>query len=270
MKTKEGKGVPFRGYSIYIFTGVTVLALTCLFALDVETVLGWAGRTAQLRTTPVSREIDRETPPSSPQSAHNRLMNVTHDPSCLARTQHLLYRRDPDRFSPSPAFTAAWNRYETMHKECSHDENWTEFFLHRRDQRDDCKYLIVMEGVGGLGNKLLSLTTAVAYGLATDRVVLVEGRNQFKDLLCNPFPESSWFLPEDFPYENVTGAEGLNVAMAKNFTDLDTVVLLQLNHIQVLKIFSQQGCVVYDGILSNQSFLLLNIPNLHLIVGHGS
>jgi xyloglucan fucosyltransferase len=73
---------------------------------------------------------------------------------------------------------------------------------------------------------------AAAYALATDRVVLVESRKQFKDLLCAPFSESSWFLPPDFPYENVTDAEGVNVAIAKNFTDV-SMVLLRLDHIQV-------------------------------------
>lgn len=274
MKTKEGKGKPFWGYSICFCTGITVLTLTYLLALDVEAILGWAGRTVklvELREAPFSGEIDHETPPSSPQSAHNRLMNVTHDPSCLARTQHLLYRRDPDRFSPTPAFTAAWDRYVAMHKECSHGKNWTEVFLHQRGQKDYCKYLIVMEGVGGLGNKLLSLTTAVAYGLATDRVVLVEGRNQFKDLLCDPFTESSWLLPEGFPYENVTGAEGMSVAIAKNFTDVDKV-LLQLDHIQswadgqVFCDHTHSGLanVRWLGWTSNQYYVtrLLMVPSL--------
>jgi xyloglucan fucosyltransferase len=106
------------------------------------------------------------------------MMNVAHDPECLARTQHLLYRRDPERFAPSPAFTKAWDRYVTMHRACSQGKNWTHVFLHERNNKaNDCNYLIVMKGVGGLGNKLLSLTSAFAYGLVTDRVVLVEGRD---------------------------------------------------------------------------------------------
>lgn len=232
MKMKEGKAAPFWRNGIVLMSVGTFLIFACLLAMDVETVLAWA-RIASRKTAERS-DLENASPPETktPRSAHDRLMNVTHDPACLARTQHLLYRRNPERFAPSPAFTQAWDRYVMMHKACSHKKNFTHVFLHERDKTDDCNYLIVMEGGGGLGNKLLSLTSAFAYGLATDRVVLVESGKQFKDLLCDPFPESSWFLPENFPYENVTAAEGVNVAIERNFTGM-SMVILKLDHIQV-------------------------------------
>ena len=245
MKMKEMKAVPFWRKGIILMSVGILFIFTCLLAMDVETVLAWARissrKTAELQTGLDNRnpKIGIEPSPSptlTPPSSHDTLMNVTPDPACLARTQHLLYRRDPERFAPSPAFTKAWDRYVAMHKACSHRKNWTHVFLDERDKVDDCTYLIVMEGGGGLGNKLLSLTSAFAYGLATDRVVLVESTNQFKDLLCDPFPGSSWILPEGFPYKNVTdadsGALGLNIAIERNFTDT-SMVLLRLDHIQV-------------------------------------
>ncbi|KAG0562082.1 hypothetical protein KC19_9G116600 [Ceratodon purpureus] len=232
---KEGKTVPFWRNGIVLMSIGTVMIFTCLLAMDMETVDFASARISSRKTaerTDLRNAVNREMKIKPvTRSAHDRLMNVKHDPECLARTQHLLYRRDPERFAPSPAFTKAWNRYVMMHKACSHNKNWTHVFLHERGKTDDCNYLIVMEGNGGTGNKLLSLTSAFAYGLATDRVVMVEGRNQFKYLLCDPFPESSWFLPEDFPYQNVTDAEGLGVAIQRNFTDT-SMVTLRLDHIQ--------------------------------------
>lgn len=43
---------------------------------------------------------------------------------------------------------------------------------------DDCNYMVVMEGSGGLVNNLLSLV----FAFAIDRMVLVESGNHFKDL----------------------------------------------------------------------------------------
>lgn len=222
---KEGKVMmmPFRRCGIVCLTTTIMATITCFFVLDVETVFSWARMTAEFG--------------SYAKSAPDRVsvnMSGHDDPSCLARTQHLLYRRHPEQYAPSPAFKRAWDRYEMMHKACSYKKNWTHVFLYERNKTvDHCNYLIVMEGSGGLGNKLLSLTSAFAYALATDRVVLVDGRKQFKDLLCDPFRESSWFLPPDFPYQNVTdGEHGVNVAIAKNFTDV-SMVLLRLDHIQV-------------------------------------
>jgi xyloglucan fucosyltransferase len=223
---KEGKAGSFWRNGIVLMSVGTMMLFACLLAMDVETVLAWAR--VSRRKTAERTDLKNANPETNLPA-----MNVAHDPECLARTQHLLYRRDPERFAPSPAFTEAWDRYVTMHRACSQGKNWTHAFLHERNNKaDDCNYLIVMEGVGGLGNKLLSLTSAFAYGLVTDRVVLVEGRDQFKDLLCDPVPGSSWFLPEDFPYENVTDAEGLNIAIERNFTNT-SMTILRLDHIQV-------------------------------------
>ncbi|XP_024371333.1 fucosyltransferase 2 [Physcomitrium patens] len=235
--TKDGaKGVSLPGNAILLGTLGTVVIFVCLFAMDVETVIGWAKYSSQKAVADISSIRNNQPEKSSSESASVRrdaLVNITHDPTCLARTQHLLYRRDPERFQPLPEFDKAWDRYVAMHQSCTQGKNWTQVFLHERNMTVDCNYMIVMEGSGGLGNKLLSLTSAFAYALATDRIVLVESRKHFKDLLCDPFPGSSWYLPEGFPYDNVWGnATRMNVAISKNFTDVDNFVRLSLDHIQ--------------------------------------
>ncbi|MCO5553118.1 hypothetical protein L7F22_006639 [Adiantum nelumboides] len=59
------------------------------------------------------------------------------------------------------------------------------------------------EGREGLGNDPLSLASAFAFALATDGILLFDGRKNIAKLLCKPFPESSWVLPRDFPYQNL-------------------------------------------------------------------
>lgn len=157
------------------------------------------------------------------------------DPSCLARTQHLLYRKDSQRFLSSPEFDKAWTRYEDLHAKCSFQKNWTHVFLHERGKHDDCKYLVMLEGGAGLGNKLLALSSAFLYAFATDRVLLIDGSGQLKNLLCEPFRKSSWFLPEEFSYRNVSDAPALSKAIEQGYKDID-VVNLHLEHIQVISL----------------------------------
>ena len=49
MKMKEGKVVPFWRNGIFLLSVGTMVIFACLFAMDVETVLGWARKTADLR-----------------------------------------------------------------------------------------------------------------------------------------------------------------------------------------------------------------------------
>lgn len=156
------------------------------------------------------------------------------DETCVARTQHLLYRKDPRRFTASTELNAAWKRYGELHRACSFQKNLTHVFLHERKMKahDDCNYLIMMESACGLGNHFLSLISAFTYALATDRVFLIDSRSLFAKLLCDPFPGSSWLLPVDFPYEEVATAPAFIHAIDSEFRDVD-LLCLHLEHIQV-------------------------------------
>uniref|UniRef100_A0A2C9UWW5 Fucosyltransferase n=1 Tax=Manihot esculenta TaxID=3983 RepID=A0A2C9UWW5_MANES len=54
----------------------------------------------------------------------------------------------------------------------------------------------------GLGNRILNMASAFLYALLTNRVLLVEHETDMADLFCQPFPNTSWLLPLDFPVKN--------------------------------------------------------------------
>lgn len=96
----------------------------------------------------------------------------------------------------------------------------------------DCNYMIVMEGSGGLGNKLLLFIFVFVYVLVIDCIVLVESRKYFKDLLCDLFLGFFWYLLEGFLYDNVWGnVMRMNVVIFKNFIDVDNFVCFSFDYI---------------------------------------
>lgn len=233
MKDPKERNLPFW------YKSLLILCIGCIVVFSIFTVLTYLEATTGLYRSgrSIRSELDKILPAydddqSTTPTTGLLTTPVEEDASCLARTQHLLYRRNPEKFAPSPEFERVWNRYTLKHKACTHKRNWTHVFLHERNKHDDCNYLVLLENSGGLGNKLLALMSALAYAIATDRIILVDGRRQYK-ILCDPFPGSSWLLPQEFPIDAVWDAPSLNVAISNNFNNTD-LVTLHLDHIQVL------------------------------------
>jgi len=65
----------------------------------------------------------------------------------------------------------------------------------------NCKYL-VWTAIEGLGNRMLSLVSSFLYAILTNRVLLVRFDNDMLNLFCEPFPNSSWLLPNNSSYWN--------------------------------------------------------------------
>ncbi|KAL3692308.1 hypothetical protein R1sor_005959 [Riccia sorocarpa] len=142
------------------------------------------------------------------------------DPTCLSRTQQNLYRSDKERLIIPAALIEAWERYGDLYRSCSVGRNWTDVFLDQESGgSSNCKYLVYLEMGVGLGNKILALTSALLYALSTDRVLLLDYRTQntLSRLLCEPFANSTWVLPWDFPYEKFWSAPSLGGAMELNW-----------------------------------------------------
>lgn len=235
MKDPKERNLPFW------YKSLLILCIGCIVVFSIFTVLTYLEATTGLYRSGglIRSELNKILPTYNDQSTTPKASLLTpittpveEDTSCLARTQHLLYRRNPEKFAPSPEFERVWNRYTLKHKACTHKRNWTHVFLYERDKHDDCNYLVLLESSGGLGNKLLALMSALAYAIATDRIILVDGRRQYKTL-CDPFPGSSWLLPLEFPIDAVWDGPSLNVAISNNFNNTD-LVTLHLDHIQVL------------------------------------
>ncbi|KAL8042286.1 hypothetical protein ABFX02_09G041200 [Erythranthe guttata] len=123
--------------------------------------------------------------------------------SCLSRYQSLLYRRGLSR-KPSSHLISKLRSYEALHKRCGpHTDPYNKALENLKksataNSTTDCKYLVWIS-FSGLGNRILTLASAFLYALLTDRVLLVDSGKDIPDLFCEPFPESSWLLPSDFP-----------------------------------------------------------------------
>ncbi|ONI30869.1 hypothetical protein PRUPE_1G278500 [Prunus persica] len=126
--------------------------------------------------------------------------------SCLSRYQSNLYRKiSPHK--PSSYLLSGLRNYEHLHKKCGpHTKSYKTAMaqLKSSDQGNssvrgstECKY-VVWISYSGLGNKILTITSAFLYALLTNRVLLVDPGKDMADLFCEPFPENSWLLSKDF------------------------------------------------------------------------
>ncbi|XBH64582.1 hypothetical protein VPH35_118321 [Triticum aestivum] len=122
--------------------------------------------------------------------------------SCLSRYQSVLYRRISPRF-PSTYLLERLREQEALQKKCGpHTELYRKAIAQLKSGQDikvmDCNYL-VWTAYSGLGNRILTIASAFLYAILTNRVLLVDGDKGTADLFCEPFPETSWLLPSDFP-----------------------------------------------------------------------
>ncbi|ESQ35410.1 hypothetical protein EUTSA_v10009405mg [Eutrema salsugineum] len=125
--------------------------------------------------------------------------------SCLSR-YHQSSLRKSSPYKPSDYLVSKLRSYEMLHKRCGPGtdayKRATEQLGHnhviRSSGNDECRY-VVWTPMFGLGNRILSLVSDFLYALLTDRVMLVDQRNDISDLFCEPFPGISWLLPLDFP-----------------------------------------------------------------------
>jgi xyloglucan fucosyltransferase len=130
------------------------------------------------------------------------------DQSCRSRYASSLYRR-PSPFRPSTYLVERLRRYEARHRRCGPSGPlFKEAVEHLRSGRNaarsECQY-VVWTPFNGLGNRMLSLASTFLYALLTDRVLLVHAPQEFDGLFCEPFPGSSWIIPDDFPITDFAG-----------------------------------------------------------------
>ncbi|CAA7031197.1 unnamed protein product [Microthlaspi erraticum] len=128
--------------------------------------------------------------------------------SCVSRYHQSLLYRNPSPYKPSEYLVSKLRSYEKLHKRCGpgtdaykeatkslgHDNNEN----YANKTVGECRYVVWVAGFG-LGNRILTLASAFLYALLTGRVVLVDQTKDISDLFCEPFPDTSWLLPHDFP-----------------------------------------------------------------------
>lgn len=125
--------------------------------------------------------------------------------SCLSRYQLALFWKETP-LKPSSHLISRLRSYETLHRRCgpyTESYNTTVEKLRSGQQTgpSDCKYVVWMS-YSGLGNRILTITSAFLYAMITDRVLLVDPGVDMAELFCEPFPEVSWYLPSDFPLKD--------------------------------------------------------------------
>ncbi|CAK9312262.1 unnamed protein product [Citrullus colocynthis] len=125
--------------------------------------------------------------------------------SCLSRYNSVAYQHKL-AYEPSSYLISKLRSYEDLHKRCGvHTESYNNTLEQLKSNgsssSSDCKY-VVWISFSGLGNRILTLASTFLYALLTNRILLVDPGTDMADLFCEPFPEVSWFLPQDFPLKD--------------------------------------------------------------------
>ncbi|XP_065868276.1 galactoside 2-alpha-L-fucosyltransferase-like [Euphorbia lathyris] len=125
--------------------------------------------------------------------------------SCLSRYESVRYRRiSPHK--PSPFLLEKLRKYEKLHARCGpHTKLYAKtvkgLVENHISSPSVCKY-VIWRPVNGLGNRMISMISSFLYALLTNRVFLVYEGTDMANLFCEPFPNTSWLLPMDFPLKN--------------------------------------------------------------------
>ncbi|XP_031119834.1 galactoside 2-alpha-L-fucosyltransferase-like isoform X2 [Ipomoea triloba] len=206
------RGVLLLLILVAILMNLTALVFVSMLLKDSQLFNGFSAVVSDAGSNPpIPPKEDnlRERPEEVPKL--DKLLGGLLDPrfnerSCLSRYESVQYLKELKR-RPSPSLISKLRSYEALHRRCgpyTKSYNKTVELLtsgERPFAGTDCKYVIWIP-VNGLGNRILSLASAFLYAIVTNRVVLVAPMDHVPDLFCEPFPGTSWFLPEDFP---VTG-----------------------------------------------------------------
>lgn len=132
--------------------------------------------------------------------SHSNLKN-----SCQSRYQQHCFRKNTTpKFFPPPKFLSVLREYEAYHERCTRGFNLTSLAIDGKVPQN-CTYL-VWKSMDGMGNQLLSLVCAFIYSLLTNRAMLIATDSHIEQYFCNPFPFSSWVLPEEFPEAQLRSA----------------------------------------------------------------
>lgn len=122
--------------------------------------------------------------------------------SCKSRDQVYRYRK-ASKYKPSAYLLEKLRNYEALHRKCGPN---TEIFKRTLDDLKsgkpladaDCQY-VVWVSYSGLGNRIVTIAATFLYALLTNRVLLIDRGVDMTELFCEPFPNTSWFIPPSFP-----------------------------------------------------------------------
>ncbi|CAM0913508.1 unnamed protein product [Alopecurus aequalis] len=122
--------------------------------------------------------------------------------SCHSRYQSAAYRRNPGR-TPSQYLVSKLRSQEALQRRCGPG---TAAYANAQEQlksgksvaSPECRYLVSIS-YRGLGNRIIAAASEFLYALLTDRLFLVDPSTGMDELFCEPFPNTTWLVPPDFP-----------------------------------------------------------------------
>ena len=119
---------------------------------------------------------------------------------CVSRLEESMLRR-PSPYEPSPHLITKLREYEDRHRRCaSKAKKFDKDGPNSRKILGDCQFVVWIAN-SGLGNRMITIMSAFVYALLTDRVLLLDhSRTDIGGLFCEPFPSTSWLLPEGYDY----------------------------------------------------------------------
>ncbi|WOL08589.1 galactoside 2-alpha-L-fucosyltransferase-like isoform X1 [Canna indica] len=125
--------------------------------------------------------------------------------SCLSRFQSALYRKGSHHL-PSQHLVEKLRRYEALHKKCGpgtalYNKSIEQLKSNQSTGTMECNYLVWIPHYG-IGNRVMSIVSGFLYALLNDKVLLVHVPDDMDDLLCEPFPGTTWAVPKDFPVKD--------------------------------------------------------------------
>jgi xyloglucan fucosyltransferase len=108
---------------------------------------------------------------------------------------------------PSTYLLQKLRNYEALHKKCGPNTALYRKSIEQLNsghsiESTECNYIVWIPH-NGLGNRILSLASTFLYAMLTNRVLLIQLTNELVDLFCEPFPDTSWILPPDFPIKDL-------------------------------------------------------------------
>jgi hypothetical protein len=95
----------------------------------------------------------------------------------------------------NPKWTAALQEYAILHRTCVLRMGDVDEFFLKRKHVDGCQFVVAGVSAGsGIGNKALSIVSALVYAVLTQRVLLVPLATAVPGVFCEPFEGSSWMV----------------------------------------------------------------------------
>ncbi|XP_042379370.1 probable fucosyltransferase 8 isoform X1 [Zingiber officinale] len=190
------------------FGGAKPLPVFALFALVLLlTVLSGVHRVSFLDRF-LAPPPEAEQKGSVDESLGGLLSLAFDEASCRSRFESAKLLK-PLNHTPSPYLSEKLRSYEALHRKCGpNTELYRESIRQLNSNRSgggptECNYVVWLPQ-HGLGNRMISITSAFLYALLNDKVLLLFFPDYMNGLFCEPFPNTTWLLPSDFPIMHVT------------------------------------------------------------------